>query len=187
MLQLVREGLKAGSQQTSGKQRRGQSRATSPDGDGDSVMADAEPSAGGDDSSHADTSAAALIILQGLGTVLRQFGLRDQPDLMRLVLETACQIACSPGLPGQQPIPTFCQTQTLSSGFSPLPHSWHHHTHACAPICCRRTMTGQHQSRNEQRLPAISCYGKFEPIHPLPPSPVPTSPSSSYPPLSNSS
>ncbi|KAK9845075.1 hypothetical protein WJX74_010283 [Apatococcus lobatus] len=102
ILQLVREGLRAGThgKASQGKQPGHQSRSTGPEDDSDTTMgvAAAEPERA-DQPLPAESSAAALSNLQGLANVLRLFGLRDQLDVMRLVTETACQVACSPGLP----------------------------------------------------------------------------------------
>ncbi len=120
MLQLVREGLKtAGSQPATGKQKRQQQRAGSPDDDGDSVMGDAAPPRDAEEAQSEDLSSSALGILEGLAHVLRHFGLRDQPDLLRLIMETACQVACSPGLSGWQ----LLQARASICMAPPLDHS----------------------------------------------------------------
>lgn len=117
MLQLVREGLRAGTQQgkaSQGKQPRSSTCGSSPDEDGDTFMGEAAALPGPYDRAMSEGAvAAALGILQGLAKVLRQIGLRDQPDLMRLVSETACQVACSPGLPGQAPLRLICPPTTV--------------------------------------------------------------------------
>ena len=116
ILQLVRDGLRAGAQPgkaSHARHPRNQGRASSPDDDGDSTMEDAAAAAAAepeqtDEALSKGCSAAALSILQGLANVLHGFGLRDQPDLMRLVSEAACQVACCPGLPGRPASPSAC-------------------------------------------------------------------------------
>ena len=113
VLQLVRDGLRAGAQHgkaSNARQPRNQGCGSSPDDNGDSIMEDAaaaEPEQA-EEAMSEGSGAAALSILQGLANVLRGFGLRDQPDLMRLVSEAACQVACSPGLPGRPCGPSAC-------------------------------------------------------------------------------